>query len=150
MLQTTFGELNVEISPDGHYLAYQSDESGTDEIYVRPYPKVNDGRWQVSTGGGTRPVWARSGRELFFLDASNALTGVTVNTTGTTFSAGNAAKIFDTKYATPLPFRTYDVSPDGQRFLMIKDAAVDDQEAAPSITIVLNWLEELKAKLPLK
>ena len=71
---------------------------------------------------GTRPVWARNGRELFYVDAVNTLTSVPVQTTGSTFIAGNAAKVFDTKYAMPVAFRTYDVSPDGQRFLMSRKA----------------------------
>ena len=66
-MQTTFNELNGEISPDGRWVAYQSNESGQDEIYVRPFPDADRGRWQISTGGGTRPLWARSGKELFYL-----------------------------------------------------------------------------------
>ena len=90
---------------------------------MRPFPQVDSGRWQISTAGGTRPAWARSGRELFYLDASNTLTAVPVQTSGPTFSAGKPAKVFDTKYAEPNPARHYDVSPDGQRFLMLKDSA---------------------------
>src|SRR5262249_12278625 len=67
LLQTTFNELNARISPDGRWLAYQSDESGSPEVYVRPFPDVNAGRWQVSTGGGRVPTWSGDGRELFFL-----------------------------------------------------------------------------------
>ena len=66
LLQTAFGERNAEVSPDGRWVAYESNESGQDEIYVRPFPDVESGRWQVSTGGGTRPLWARNGRELFY------------------------------------------------------------------------------------
>jgi serine/threonine-protein kinase len=68
----------ADFSPNGQFIAYHSEESGRAEIYVRPFPRVDNGRWQVSTAGGTRPVWARSGRELFYLDASNALTAVPV------------------------------------------------------------------------
>jgi serine/threonine-protein kinase len=67
LVQTPFNEINGEISPDGRWLAYESNESGRLEIYVRPLPDVNSGRWQVSTEGGTRPLWARSGRELFYV-----------------------------------------------------------------------------------
>jgi serine/threonine-protein kinase len=66
LLATMFGEANAEVSPDGRWLAYDSDESGKLEVYVRPFPTVDAGRWQVSTGGGAQPVWARSGRELFY------------------------------------------------------------------------------------
>jgi hypothetical protein len=84
---------------------------------------VDSGRWQISTEGGTRPAWARSSRELFYLDASNTLTAVPVQTSGSTFRAGKPAKVFDAKYSMPFPPRHYDVSPDGQRFLMLKDSA---------------------------
>ena len=64
LLQTPFNEQNANLSPDGHWIAYQSDQSGRAEVYVRPYPNVNAGRWTVSTKGGTRPLWSRDGREL--------------------------------------------------------------------------------------
>jgi serine/threonine-protein kinase len=142
-------EHNGEISPDGRYLAYQSNESGRSEIYVRPFPQLDGGRWRVSAGGGTRPAWARTGAELFYLDTSGTLMVVPVRTSGATFSSGNATKVFDTQYATPDRSRTYDVSPDGKRFLMLKDDATRDPNSAPAgIVVVLNWFEELKAKLP--
>jgi hypothetical protein len=147
LILTPFTERNAEISPDGRFLAYESNESGRAEIYVRPFPEVERGRWQVSTGGGTQAAWARNGRELFYLDGSNTLTAVPVQTTGATFSAGNPARVFDRAYATPVGFRTYDVSPDGQRFLIIKE----DQNATPAgMVVVLNWFEELKARMSTK
>jgi serine/threonine-protein kinase len=139
----------ADFSPNGRYLAYSSRESGRQEIYVRPFPRVDSGRWQVSTAGGTRPVWARSGRELFYLDASNTLTSVLVSTSGPTFSAGKPATVFDTKYVESNPSRHYDVSADGQRFLMIKDSAAGNATATPaSMVVVLNWFEELKQRVP--
>jgi len=146
LLQTPFNEDNGEISPDGHWLAYQSNESGRFEISVRPFPNVDEGRWTISTSGGTRPLWARSGTELFYLDGAGAMTRVAVQT-APTFSAGTPAKVFDTRYYNGGSGRAYDVSPDGQRFLMIKASGT---EQAPSMVVVLNWLEELKAKLPAK
>ena len=149
--ETRFTGWFAEFSPNGRYVAYQSDESGRDEVYVRPFPQVDRGRWQISTAGGTRPAWARSGRELFYLDASNTLTTVPVQTSGSTFSAGKPAKVFDTKYAEPNPARHYDVSPDGQRFLMLKAARAGDPNATPaSMVVVLNWFEELKQRVPAK
>jgi serine/threonine-protein kinase len=139
----------AEISPDGRYLAYQSDESGRMEVHVRPFPQVDNDRWQISTGGATRPAWARSGRELFYLDESSALTVVPVRTSGTTFVAGPPAKLFDTAYVEPNPARHYDVSPDGQRFLMLKDGAVRDPNATPAnMVVVERWFEELKSRAP--
>jgi hypothetical protein len=145
--QTLFDGLWPEFSPDGRYIAYQSNESGALEVYVRPFPQVDSGRWQISTAGGTRPAWARSGRELFYLDASNAVTSVPVQTSGSTFSAGQPARLFDTKYATPFPPRHYDVSPDGQRLLMAKDSAANSNATLESMIVVEHWFEELKQRM---
>ena len=142
---TRFKGSFADFSPNGRYLAYQSRETGRTEIYVRPFPRVETGHWQVSTAGGTRPVWARTGRELFYLDESNTLTSVLVDTSGPSFSAGNPARVLDSEYVEPNPSRHYDVSADGQRFLMIKENAASDQTpTSPSIVVVLNWFEELK------
>ena len=93
-------------------------------------------------------MWARSGRELFYLDASNTLIAVQVQTSGSAFSAGNQAKVFDTKYAEPFPARHYDVSADGQRFLMLKAGATGDPNATPvSMVLVEHWFEELKQRV---
>jgi serine/threonine-protein kinase len=138
----------ANFSPNGRYIAYQSEESGRSEIYIRPFPRVDNGRWQVSTAGGTRPVWARSGRELFYLDASNALTAVPVSTSKPTISIGSPAKLFDTRYAQPNPSRHYDVSADGQRFLMLKFSETGERDAAPlSMVVVEQWFEELKQRV---
>ena len=77
LIRTPFIESNPEVSPDGRYLAYQSNESGRDEVYVRPFPKVNEGRWQVSTAGGTSPLWAKDGRELFLPESGEHTDGGT-------------------------------------------------------------------------
>ncbi len=147
LLQTTATENNGELSPDGHWLAYQSNASGRFEISVRPFPNVNDGHWTVSPSGGTRPLWARSGNELFYLDGAGAMMRVPIETTPT-FTAGTPTTLFATQYHTAVVnMRNYDVSPDGQRFLMIKSAG---GEQAPTMVVVLNGLEELKAKLPAK
>jgi len=149
LIRTPFDELNGEISPDGRWLAYQSTESGQDEIYVRPFPNVNDGRWDVSSGGGTRPLWARNGQELFYIDRGT-LMAVPVQTSGATFRWGNPVRVFDERpYAAPVIDRNYDVSPDGRRFLMLKEnAAGRANAAAASMVVVLNWVEELKASVP--
>ena len=149
LVSTTFNEQGGEVSPDGHWLAYFSNESGQDEVYVRPFPKVDGGRWQISTGGGTRPAWARSGRELLYLTPT-ALMSVSVQTTPT-FSAGNPQKVFDGVFYAAVATRTYDVSADGQRFLMIKNTASTGETAPPaSMVVVEHWTEELKRLLPVK
>jgi eukaryotic-like serine/threonine-protein kinase len=151
LLQSTFTERNAEVSPDGRWVAYQSNESGPDQIYVRPFPKVEAGHVQVSTFGGTRPVWARSGRELFYA-ANGALWAVTTQTTGAIFSAGNPTKIFETApYYFGSGARTYDIAADSQRFLMIKQASLSGQTAAaPSLVVIEHWTEELKQRVPVK
>ncbi len=150
LVQTTAAELFGELSPDGHWLAYQSDEAGQNQIWVRPFPNVDGGHWQISTGGGITPVWARNGKDLFYLDSTNAFINVPIQT-APTFSAGTPTKLFDGRYVGSPFWRTYDVSLDGQRFLMIKDNLARDQTSAPaSIIVVLNWTEELKQRVPVK
>jgi eukaryotic-like serine/threonine-protein kinase len=139
--------LNAEVSPDGRWLAYQSDESGRDEISVRPFPNVQSSKWSISTNGGVQPLWARNGRELFYVSAS-ALMRVPVTTTPK-FEAGVPIKLFEGQYAlNPLPGggmgRMYDVSPDGQRFLMIKEAN-DAELPFARIVVVQNWLKLKRA-----
>ena len=105
---------------------------------------------QISTSSGTRPLWARNGRELFYLDGAN-LVAVPIKTVRQTLAAGNATKLFEARYYSAIPYRTYDVSPDGQRFLMIKDAASGDEKTTPASTVVVeHWFEELKQKLQAK
>ena len=151
LIHTAFEEINGEISPDGRWLAYESNELRQREIYVRPFPNVNGGRWQVSIGGGQQPLWARSGRELLYVSPSlNGLISVAV-ATDSTFSNRNGVKVFDTStYLTAGAGRSYDLSPDGRKFLMIKNAAASGSPDQPpaAITVVLNWQEELKQRVP--
>jgi serine/threonine-protein kinase len=147
LVETSFVEGLAEISPDGHWLAYQSDESGQDQVYVRPFPKVNDSRVQVSRDGGTKPVWSPRGGELFYLDGKSALTAVPVATGSVFRVAGPPKKLFDTRYFSANQARSYDVSLDGQRFLFIKDATAEttDANATPaSIVVTLNFFSELQ------
>ena len=137
--------VGAELSPHGDYLAYQSNESGQFEIYVRPYPRIAGGRWQVSTNFGKGAMWARNGRELFYMDRTNHLMTVPVDTQGATFSAGAPKVVFQTPYASPFAWRMYDVSADGARFLMIKDRSV---QTTQTIVVAQNWIEELKRILP--
>jgi len=148
--ETLFDGVWAEFSPNGRYLAYQSAtaDPAQSEVYVRPFPQVDSGRWQISTAGGSRPAWARSGRELFYLDASNTLTSVAVQTSGPAFSAGKPAKVFDARYSTPYPPRSYDVSADGQRFLMLKDGPAGNPNATlASMVVIENWFEKLKQRV---
>jgi serine/threonine-protein kinase len=151
LLETKFDERNGTVSPDGRWLAYESNSSsGQFEIYVRPYPDISGGQWQVSTAGGRQPLWARNGKELFYFGSDNALLRVPVEASGATWSAGTPMKILDGRYYTGTGTgRAYDVSPDGQRFLMIKRSGGSDQTAAqPQIVVVQHFDEELKRLAP--
>ena len=137
-------ETAPRFSPDGHWIAYDSTESGRDEIYVRPYPGPG-GKWQISAEGGTEPVWNPKGRELFYRN-HNQMMAVEV-TTQPAFSAGKPRLLFEGAYVpTPRSWPDYDVSPDGQRFLMLK--APEQAQAPAQINVVLNWFEELKRRVP--
>jgi Tol biopolymer transport system component len=136
----------AEFSPDGHWLAYASDQSGRREIYVQPYPGPG-GKWQISTDGGTEPVWNRNEQELFYRSGDKMM-AVDISTRPA-FAAGKPRQLFEGNYALGIRGHTrsnYDVTADGQRFLMLKPV---EPEAAPTqINIVLNWTEELKRLVP--
>ena len=141
-----------QISPDGRWMAYMSDESGQNEVYVRPFPEVNKGRWQVSTGGGKSPLWSPNSRELFYL-SSDSVMAVTVQTEPT-FSLGTPKTLFRLTYiaGSTSGGMPWDISPDGKRFLMMKEAGSTSKpaEAPRKINIVVNWTEELKQRVPAK
>jgi serine/threonine-protein kinase len=150
LIHTRFRERNPEISPDGRWIAYQSNESGMDQVYVRPFPAVEGGRWQVSSGaGGFAPVWARNGQELFYLAPGvRSLMSVPIQP-GSVFAFGNATQLMDmSPYIATVPGRNFDVSPDGRKFLVIKNA--EQQQTAAQINVVLNWFDELTQKVPVR
>jgi serine/threonine-protein kinase len=153
LVQSPFTERNGIVSPDGRWLAYEANDSGQFEIYVRPFPEVNSGHWQVSTAGGTRPLWARSGQELFYASPTGALMRVGVDH-ASSWTATAPTRLVKEGYVTipgGNPGRTYDISPDGQRFLMIKEGSGTDQTAvAPQVIVVQHWIEELKRLAPTK
>jgi hypothetical protein len=144
LLVTPFNELNADVSPDGRWIAYQSDESGRFEVYVRPFPGVNDGRWQVSSTGGTRPLWGRDVRELFFLDGQRRMTAVSASPMVPHF--GTPETLFDTA---PLGLegqqRNFDLSPDGKRFMMVRNLPPPDD--VPGAVLVQHWFDQLRVRL---
>ena len=151
LVETPFEEWNGEVSPDGRFLAYQSEESGQTQVYVRPYPRGANARWQVSSSGGMAPVWTRKGHELIYLDGAGRLTAVAVDTTASTVQTAMPVTLVTTAYAAPGPWRAYDVSADGQRFLVMKEGAGRPQDASPpGFVVVQNWFEELKRLVPSK
>jgi dipeptidyl aminopeptidase/acylaminoacyl peptidase len=143
-LQTPSNESAPMFSPDGRWLAYVSDESGRDEVYVRPFPGPG-GKSQISTEGGTEPVWPRDGRELSYRNGDKMMAAAVQTKTG--FAAAKPKLLSEGHYETGLYFfsANYDVSPDGQRFLMIK--ASEQEPTATQINVVLNWFEDLREKV---
>ena len=115
---------------------------------MRPFPNVEDGQWLISRGGGARPLWAPDGRELFYLTPGRRLMAVGVQTEPS-FAPGAAEEVFGGYYAPGggAVGRTYDISPDGERFLMIKESGSDETSSTEFI-LVLNWFEELKRLVP--
>jgi serine/threonine-protein kinase len=146
-------EPSAELSPDGRYLAYESTQSGRSEIYVQPFP--GSGRRElVSIDGGQQPVWARNGRELFYRapgpERTMRMMVVDVRL-GDAFTAGRPRVLWEAmavRYPAGTGGRTYDVVPDGRRFLMIQQRDPVPQPPITHIVLVQNWLEELKRLVP--
>jgi serine/threonine-protein kinase len=137
-------ETSPRFSPDGRWMAYTSTETGRSEVYVRPYPGPG-GKWQISTDGGSEPVWNPKGRELFFRSGKKMMVVEYVGQQS--FTAGKPKELFEGNYIpTPRTFPDYDITPDGQKFLMLKTA--EDQQSNSQINVVVNWVEELKQKVP--
>ena len=134
---------DVEISPNGRWMAYESNESGRFEVKVRPFPGATDGQWQISSGGGHHPLWSRDGGQLFFIAADGMMMAVPVQT-GPTFTHGRAVPLFPAGHYHVNVARNYEVSPDGKRFLMVKAAAVPPRS---SMVIVTDWFAEVLEKM---
>ncbi len=136
-------EFFPAISPDGRWLAYSSNESGTPEIYVRPFPATTTARWQVSTTGGREPVWARSGRELFYINGRNEMVAAQIPS-GPTFSVGEQRVLFDAgTYLRVGATHSFDVSPDDKRFVMLREGEPSQQS---ELILAENWIQELTAR----
>ncbi len=134
-------EEHAVFSPDGHWIAYTSDESGKHEVYVRPFPNMSARRVQVSIDGGTEPRWTRNGRELVFRHGDAVLAAAFESATG---SPGRLDTVFSVPAATDGFRSTYDVTPDGNRFLMTKPLY---PPGPSSVATIVNWFPELRAKL---
>ena len=145
-VRTPFSESAPRFSPDSHWLAYISNESGRYEVYVQPYPGPG-GKWQISSEGGTEPVWNPNGRELFYRNGSKMM--VVDVAVQPSFAAGKPRLLFEAQQYLPSPATSpnYDVSADGQRFLMLKSSEAGEA-ALTQINVVQNWFEELKRRVP--
>jgi Tol biopolymer transport system component len=149
LVETPGEERNADLSPDGRWLAYEGESQlipGQLDIYVRPFPDVNRGLWQVTRDGGTFPVWSRDGRELFYARLDGTLVAVPVEGSATTWNPGSPRELFRGPYFLREGSlgRQYDVAPDG-RFLMLKRAATS---VSPHLVIVQNWRAEVASRLP--
>jgi hypothetical protein len=134
-----FDTVHPSLSPDDRWLAYVSSETGTREVFVRPFPNVEDGQWLVSVGGGTNPVWSDSGGELFYLNSSNEVVAVQVDN-GATFTRGREQTLFSMEGFHLGPgTQVFDVMPDGQQFVALRRIAADVE-----LIMVDNWTELLR------
>jgi Tol biopolymer transport system component len=142
-LRTPFNERAARLSPDGHWLAYVSSESGRDEVYVQPFPGPG-GKWQISVSGGTEPVWSHNGSEVFYRSGDKMM-AVSI-ASGRGFSAETPHVLFEGRF---VPTRrgeaAYDVSPDDRRFVMVQRKL---ESVATHLNVVLNFSEELKRRAP--
>jgi serine/threonine-protein kinase len=145
VLQGRFSRGNAELSPDGRWLAYRSNESGSDEVYLQAYPELGAKR-PISISGGEGPVWSPDGRQIFYR-AGNKMMAVAVGREAA-LEVGSPVVVWERPYFAPTPaaVREHHIGPDG-RFLMMKAAAAE-RAAAPRLIVVLNWLEELKRLVP--
>jgi serine/threonine-protein kinase len=146
----SFDESGPAISPDGRWIAYSSNETGSPQVYVRPFPNVDDGRWQISDGPGVSPTWARSGREIFYATTSN-MSAAQLETEPTIRVTGHVSLFNLPPGVTPINARGwYDVSADDQSFLMGRPAQFGTVGGGNPIELILvqNFIEELKARVP--
>ena len=149
LIATRFDEEAFAVSPDGRWIAYESDETGRTEVFIRPFPSADGGKTQVSSDGGAAPLWARNSRELFYVNGARSMVAVPV-APGTMPQLGDPRTLFHLRselyLSTPAYFTPFDISLDGQRFLMARQVGPAPVSATP-IVMVQNWLEELTAKL---
>jgi serine/threonine-protein kinase len=153
LIDTPYEERNGEVSPDGRWLAYEGEQAnrpGLLDIYVRPFPNTSSGQWQVSVSGGMQPAWSSSGDELFYRGIDGTMMVARVATHAPGFSAEKPVRLFRGPYLTRSgeQARAYDVSPDGKRFLMIKEPSGDPALAPPHLAIVEHLDQDLKRRLP--
>jgi hypothetical protein len=144
-LQTPDDELVPRFSPDGQWIAYRSSESGTNQVYVRPFPASSGGKWQISTDGGLYGLWSNNGRELFFETADNRIMVVDYRVEGNAFSHGkprlwSEARLF---YAGNV---NLDLAPDGKRFMALWEP--ETEKGPARVTMLLNFFDEVKRRIP--
>jgi Tol biopolymer transport system component len=147
LVASRFTEMHPALSPDGRWLAYISDESGGNEVYVRPFPATTTGRWQVSNGGGYSPVWSPDSRELFFIDNANRLVAADLRTT-TGFEVAELLPLFEVRgYTLDVFHQSFVVTADGGGFIFMRQRSSDPTGAKPTVILVQHWLTDLNERL---
>jgi len=145
LVNTPAAEVTPALSPDGKWLAYQSDESGTPEVYVRPFPDVSSARWQVSNAGGSAPLWAHSGKELFFRNTHNDMVAAQISTSPSFTVVAQKTLFALAPFTFGGSMQAYAVSPDDKRFLMMRETVAGE---AGLLVVSEHWFQELEARSP--
>ena len=150
LLQSEANESAPALAPNGEWIAYVSDQTGRSEIYVQRFPDLGD-RQLISSEGGMEPVWSLDGHELFYRDGQRVMS-ITVEWEPV-FTPSTPEVVFEGPYSAPIPgIRDYDVSPDGQNFLMVKPGGLAGSGTGETTNLVViqNWFEELKRLVPVE
>jgi len=142
-----FNELAPTFSPDGRWLAYHSNESGSNEVYVRPFPGPG-GKWQISTGGGVAPKWSHNGRELFYRTPDDKIMAVTYTASGDSFHADKPQLWSPGQFTDRGATFNFDLHPDGKRFAVLKAPSTEPAPVVNKVSFVFNFFDELRRKLP--
>jgi serine/threonine-protein kinase len=147
LVASSFTELHPAVSRDGRWLAYTSNESGANEVYVRPFPATTGGRWQVSNGGGTQPRWSPDGRELFYLDGPGRLVAAQIRSAAA-FDVTELKPLFDASgYAIDSFHSSYEVLPGGRGFVFLRQRQSTQTPTTTPLVLVENWFADLRARL---
>jgi serine/threonine-protein kinase len=149
LLQATdVDEQFAAVSPEGQWLAFESNSSGQREVYVRPFPDVDRGLWQVSSTGGRQPSWSRDGKELFFFNGDGALSRAQVSVQAGAFRASSPERLLEPRYYGVQPLslvaRTYDSAPRGDRFIVVKPGPTAADTNATDLILVQHWAVALR------
>ena len=140
LLTTGAREMSPRVSPDGRWLAYSSNESGTPEVYVRPFPETASAKWQVSTAGGVEPAWSSTGRELLYITAKADMVSAEIPV-GANFSVGKQRTLFSmAQFAQGGPVPSYSLSPDNKRFVVMREGEAGQPG---ELVVAENWVRQL-------